>query len=122
MTDPTNELLAALVTAPIERKREALKVLRGEKDNTDAETLRRCSGQAEQYLSLREVARRLGVSVCSLWRWGVPGHELGGRRRFRMSEVETYLASDEFKQTEWTNSINKQDERQCVRWQYFNNR
>ena len=115
MTDPTNELLAALVTAPIERKREALKVLRGEKDNTDAETLRRCSGQAEQYLSLREVARRLGVSVCSLWRWGVPGHELGGRRRFRMSEVETYLASDEFKKRAQNLKEDRRDTREEVR-------
>ena len=45
---------------------------------------------------MREVSRRLGISACSLWRYGVPGHELGGRRRFRMSEVEAYLASKEF--------------------------
>ena len=51
----------------------------------------------EPYLTLREVGRRLGVSPCSLWRWGVPGHEMGGRRRFRMSEVEQYLASDEMR-------------------------
>ena len=31
------------------------------------------------------------------WRWGVPGHELGGRRRFRLSEVVAYLESDAFK-------------------------
>ncbi len=98
MSDLTGELLAAVVAAPDARKREALKVLRGELPPADAETLRRCSGQAEPYLTLREVGRRLGVSPCSLWRWGVPGHELGGRRRFRMSEVEAYLAGEEFKQ------------------------
>jgi len=52
----------------------------------------------EPFITLREAAQRLGVSPCSLWRWGVPGHELGGRRRFRLSEVEEYLLSDEFKQ------------------------
>lgn len=93
----TEEIMQATFAAPDSRKREALKVLKGETASADAETIRRCSGLAEPYLSLREVGRRLGVSVCSLWRWGVPGHELGGRRRFRMSEIEAYLASDVFK-------------------------
>ena len=97
MTDPTNELLAALLTATVERKHEALKVLKGEPSSADAENLRRCSGQAEPFLTLQEVGRRLNVSACSLWRWNCPGHALGGRRRFRMSEVEAYLASDDFK-------------------------
>ena len=115
MTDPTNELLAAIVTATVEKKHEALKVLRGETVSADAETLRRCSGQAELYLSLREVARRLGVSACSLWRWGVPGHELGGRRRFRMSEVEAYLASDEFKKKAEDLKEDRRDAREEVK-------
>lgn len=97
MSDLTGDLLAAVVAATPERKAEALRVLRGEAPAVDAETARRCSGQAEPFLTLRECAKRLGVSACSLWRWGVPGHELGGRRRFRMTEVETYLGSDEFK-------------------------
>lgn len=97
MSDLTADLLAAMVAATPERKALALKALRGEAPTVDADTLRRFSGQAEPYLTLREVGRRLGVSACSLWRWGVPGHELGGRRRFRMSEVEVYLASEEFK-------------------------
>jgi len=37
------------------------------------------------------------VSTCSLWRWRVPGHALGGRRRFRVSEVTAYLDSTEFR-------------------------
>jgi len=41
--------------------------------------------------------KMLGVSAISLWRWKVPGHELGGRRRFRVSEVLAYLESPEFK-------------------------
>ena len=32
----------------------------------------------EPYLTLKGAARRLGVSPCSLWRWKVPGHLLGG--------------------------------------------
>ena len=89
--DCMNEVLAALVTATPERKAAALRVLRGD----DSGAARR--PDTEPYLTLREVGRQLAVSPCSLWRWGVPGHELGGRRRFRMSEVEVYLASDAFK-------------------------
>ena len=49
--------------------------------------------QPEPYLTLREIGQKLNLSPCSLWRWKVPGHELGGRRRFRMSEVQAYLES-----------------------------
>ena len=97
MNDLTGELLAAVVAATPERKEAALRVLRGEAPAVDEATRRLVAGEAEPYLTLREIGRRLAVSPCSLWRWGVPGHELGGRRRFRMSEVETYLSSDEFK-------------------------
>ena len=91
------ELMQAVLSAPEERKLAALGVLRGEMPSVDAEAQRRYSGQAEPFLTLKECARRLGVCACSLWRWQVPGHELGGRRKFRMSEVEAYLASDAFK-------------------------
>lgn len=86
------ELMQAALVAPEARRAEALRVLRGEA----VPVAERESGP-EPYLTLREVGRRLGVSPCSLWRWGVPGHELGGRRRFRMSEVSEYLESDAFK-------------------------
>ena len=91
------ELMQSALIAPEERKAAAIRVLRGEIPLVDAETLRRCAGEAERFLTLKECARRLGVSACSLWRWGVPGHELGGRRKFRMSEVEAYLESEEFR-------------------------
>ena len=90
MSDLTAELLTVVLSAPDDRKREALRVLRGDVGEVKAPV-------TEPYLTMREVSRRLGISGCSLWRYGVPGHELGGRRRFRMSEVEAYLASDEFK-------------------------
>ncbi len=51
----------------------------------------------EPYLTLKGVAKRLNISSCSLWRWNVPGHDLGGRRKFRLSEVEAYLHSDEMR-------------------------
>jgi hypothetical protein len=83
--------MQAALLATDAHKREALRVLRG--DAAEPEKRQ----ETEPYLTLREVGRRLGVSPCSLWRWGVPGHDLGGRRRFRMREVEAYLAGDEFK-------------------------
>ena len=98
MSDLTGDLLAAVVAATPERKEAALRVLRGDPvPAVDEATRRLVAGEAEPFQTLREIGRRLTVSPCSLWRWGVPGHELGGRRRFRMSEVETYLASNEFK-------------------------
>ena len=92
----TEELITAAVTATDEKKAAALRILRGEGRLAD-ESQRPMAGQAEPFLTLREVGRRLGLSACSLWRWGVPGHELGGRRKFRMTEVEAYLQSKEFK-------------------------
>jgi len=92
MTDKTSDFLAALLTAPEERRTEALRVLRGDTGQDVP-----ADHGPEPYLTLREVGRRLGVSPCSLWRWQVPGHELGGRRRFRLSEVAEYLESADFK-------------------------
>ena len=87
------ELMQAALVAPEERRAEALRLLRGgPSEHAEADT------GPEPYMTLREIARRLNVSSCSLWRWQVPGHELGGRRRFRLSEVTEYLESDAFKQ------------------------
>jgi len=85
------ELMQAALVAPDERKAAALRVLKGETSPTPA------ASAVEPYIRMKELASRLGLSVCSLWRYDVPGHELGGRRRFRMSEVVAYLESDEFK-------------------------
>ncbi|HRY49602.1 MAG TPA: hypothetical protein P5186_16255 [Candidatus Paceibacterota bacterium] len=52
--------------------------------------------QNEPYLTCRTLAQRLGVSPCTVWRWQPPSHDLGGRRRYRFSEVQAYLASDDF--------------------------
>ncbi len=85
------ELMQAALLAPDDRKTAALQVLKGEASPTPAVPA------VEPYLRFKQVAETLGISVCSLWRWQVPGHELAGRRRFKMSEVLAYLESDEFK-------------------------
>ena len=53
--------------------------------------------EPERYMTLKAVGNALGISSCTLWRWGVPGHDLGGRRRFRISEVQAYLESKAMK-------------------------
>ena len=85
------ELMQAALTAPDERKAEALRVLRGDSSPAPAGPV------VEPYLTLREVSKRIGISPVSLWRWQVPGHDLAGRRRFRLSEVAAYLESEEFR-------------------------
>ena len=86
--DITNDVLKALVMATDQQKAAALRILNGEPVLPDEPK------KAEPFLKLKEVSRQLGISRCSLWRWGVPGHDFGGRRWFRMSEVEAYLGSD----------------------------
>lgn len=87
----TEELMQAALTAPDDLKVRALRVLRGLQQAAPVER------DTEKYLTLKECARRLGVSACSLWRWQVPGHELGGRPKFRLSEIEAYLQTDAFR-------------------------
>jgi len=108
MRDTTSDFLTALLAAPEDRRAEALRVLRGDTErNAPAER------GPEPYLTLREVGRRLGVSPCSLWRWQVPGHELGGRRRFRLSEVAAYLESAEFKRRADVLKLKRRDLEKC---------
>jgi predicted DNA-binding transcriptional regulator AlpA len=99
--DCMNEVLAALVTATPDRKAAALRVLRGDEAVMPRRT------DTEPFLTLREAGRRLGLSPCSLWRWQVPRHVLGGRPRFRLSEIEKYLASENFQRL--AAEIRKQD-------------
>jgi predicted DNA-binding transcriptional regulator AlpA len=94
VSDLTGDVLAAVVAATVEQKQAALRVLRGEPESTVQKTEVR---MPETFVTLKDCAQRLGVSACSLWRWGVPGYELGGRRKFRMTEVEAYLHSEAFR-------------------------
>ena len=94
MADVTSDLLAAVLAATPDRKAAALRVLRGEDGAGGGE---KRNALPERFVTQRELVKMLGVSAISLWRWKVPGHELGGRRRFRVSEVLAYLETPEFK-------------------------
>ncbi len=48
-------------------------------------------------LTLRQLSRETGISPTTLWRYRVPKHDLGGRPRYKLSEVLAYLESDQFK-------------------------
>lgn len=87
------ELLSALLGAQPERREDALRFLRGEFPPPFASAAQQVR---EPYLSLKDVGRKLGVSPCTLWRWRVPGHDLGGRPRYKLTEIENYLQSEEF--------------------------
>lgn len=79
------DLIAAAMSAPPERREEALRLLRGQVP------------KPEPYFTLSELARRLGVCRATLRRWRVPGHRLGASPRYRLTEVEAYLRSPELK-------------------------
>ena len=89
----TNDVLTALVAAGADRKAEVLRVLRGE-EVAGVEAKRTVP---EPFQTLREISRATGVSTVSLWRWRVPGHTLGGQRRYRLGEVLAYLEGSDFK-------------------------
>ncbi len=78
------DLVAAAMSAPPERREEALRLLRGQLPKPEA------------YLSLSELARRLGLCRTTLRRWQVPGHDLGGYARYRLTEVEEYFKCEAF--------------------------
>ncbi len=86
----TNELLTVLATATDERKKAALRILRGELAPEKPVG-------PEPFLMLKEAGQRLNLHPTTLWKWGVPGHELGGKRRFLLSEIVAYLHSPQFK-------------------------
>lgn len=86
----TDALLRAILSATEEQREQAARILRGETPVTSPP-------QIEAFLTLREVSHRLNIHTSTLWRWNVPGHDLGGRRRFRISEILAYLESPQFK-------------------------
>ena len=86
----TNEILQALVAADDERKAAALRILRGE-------PVAPRPMPTEPLLTLTALGRALNIHPCTLWRWKVPARRLGGRPRYRVSEVERYLDSPDFK-------------------------
>jgi hypothetical protein len=89
------ELMQAVLRAPEERRAAALRALRGE-PGTDGRGQRAEVRRPESYVGLQEVAEFMGVSGRSVLRWRIPGHKFGSRTKFRLSEVTTYLGSQEF--------------------------
>jgi len=53
------------------------------------------SDKAETYPSSKQVAQIFGVDIVTLWRWAKRGYlvpiEVGGKRRYKMSEVKAIL-------------------------------
>ncbi len=82
------DIIKAALTADETAKAHALAALQGKDTRTPS---------VEPYLTLRRLAKELNISVCSIWRWRCPSRNLGGKPRYRISEVEAYLASPEFK-------------------------
>lgn len=87
-------LLHAAMAAPPARQEAALRILRGQAVAVDPAAATRAS---EPYLSIGDIAKHLSISASTLWRWKIPGHEFGGRARFRLSEVTAYVQSEAFR-------------------------
>lgn len=60
-----------------------------------------CDQKAETYPSREKVMEILGVSAATLWRWDKIGYlkplNVGGKRRYRMSDVRRILEGDNTK-------------------------
>lgn len=86
MEDITNELLAALLSAPADRKHTALQVLKGVSPPTS-------SASGPMLLTLSKAAELLGVSRSTIYRFIIrgtlPSVEIGlGRARVRRTDIE----------------------------------
>ncbi len=100
------EILQAAMAAGPEKREAALRLLQGNLP------------KPEPYLTLREIGRRLGFGTTTLRRWRVPGHDLGGRQRYRLSEVEAYLQTETFHRRQAALRAERRDERASARFQF----
>lgn len=89
--DLTGDIIRGVLSADGALKNQVLSLLRTGVLPTPSQV------ECEPYLTLKEVSLALHFHPSTLWRWGVPGHSLGGRRRFKLREVQDYLESDAFK-------------------------
>lgn len=87
------EFLQILLAASDARKEAALRVLRGQAQAVEPGSQPLIF---EPLLTRAEAARRLGVSRQALRLWKVPASSVIGRKRFRLSDIEAYLSSDDF--------------------------
>lgn len=53
-------------------------------------------GDEEHYLSIKQVCELLSINASTLWRWRKQGYlipvSIGGKRRYRLSEIKRMLA------------------------------
>ena len=78
------DLIQAAMAAPAKRREEALRLLQGHLP------------KAEPTVTLRGLSRGTGFGTSTLRRWEVPSVDIGGRRRYRISEVMAYFESEAF--------------------------
>jgi hypothetical protein len=83
------DLVAAAMQAAPENLEKAIIILKGKSPVEVA--------PVEPLLTAVEVAKRLNVSLVSIYRWSPPSIPMAGKPRFRMSSVLQYLESEEFK-------------------------
>jgi hypothetical protein len=100
------DLVAAAMSAPPERREAALRLLQGNLP------------KPEPFLTLVDLGRRLGFSTRTLSRWQVPGHDLGGHQRYRLSEAEAYLKSEDFLRRQAALRAHRRDEHAPARFQF----
>ena len=100
------EFVKDAMSAPPERLAAARRLLKGELP------------KPEPYLTLRGLSRQIGFGVTTLRRWRVPSHDLGGFQRYRLSEVEAYLASKEFQRRQAALRAERRRQRTCVRLEF----
>lgn len=100
------EIVQAAMSAPPEAREAALRLLQGNLP------------KPEPYLTLRDLARRLGFGTTTLRRWQVPGHDLGGCQRYRLSEVEAYLRSEAFQRRQAALRAERRSARASARFQF----
>jgi hypothetical protein len=78
------DIVQAAMAAPAERRDEALRLLQGHLP------------KAEPTVTLRGLSKSTGFGPSTLRRWQVPSVDIGGRRRYRISEVMAYFESEAF--------------------------
>src|SRR5262249_11512165 len=100
------DLLQAAMSAPPERLEGALRLLQGNLP------------KPEPFLTLRDLGRKLGLGTTTLRRWQVPGHDLCGCQRYRLSEVEAYLKSEAFQRRQATLRAERRNEGASARFQF----
>lgn len=100
------ELMQAVLKASPARREDALRVLSGEATILEPGFKRSAE---EPYRTLRNLAKVLNISTTTLWRWQVPARNLGGRRRYLLSEVQAYLKSEDFERRASDLRLNRRD-------------